>query len=210
MHKMMIAAVKPLAATLVLLGLAGCASFTPDGGLAGVEQTTKERIGKDVKWARSDADRDAIASRVRELLQKPLSIEDAVQIALLNNNGLQASFFELGISEADLVQAGRLPNPHFSMLRARHEQDYKIEQALTFNLFSLITMPIATAMERRRFEQTQRVVAMAVLRLASETRKAYILAVSGEENVRYMAKVKSVADSSAELARRMANVGNWN
>ena len=210
MHKMMIAAVKPLAATLVLLGLAGCASFTPDGGLAGVEQTTKERIGKDVKWARSDADRDAIASRVRELLQKPLSIEDAVQIALLNNNGLQASFFELGISEADLVQAGRLPNPHFSMLRARHEQDYKIEQALTFNLFSLITMPIASAMERRRFEQTQRVVAMAVLRLASETRKAYILAVSGEENVRYMAKVKSVADSSAELARRMANVGNWN
>ncbi len=202
---------KYLAAGLTALALTGCASFSSDGGFGAVEQTTKERIGKDLKWARTDADRDAIATRVRELLQKPsfLSIEDAVQIALLNNRGLQASFSELGISEADLVQAGRLPNPRFSMLRARNNDDFKIEQMLTFNVFSLVTMPLATQMERRRFEATQRAVAIEVLRLASDTRKAYILAVAGEENVRYMTKVKSVADSSAELARRMAQVGNW-
>ena len=196
----------------VLMGvtLTGCASFSSDGGLAGVEQTTRERIGKDVKWARSDADREAIAARVREMLQGPLSIDDAVQIALLNNRSLQASFFELGISEADRVQAGRLPNPHFTMLRARHDQDYKIEQMLTFNLLSLLTIPIATEVEQRRFEQAQRAVAMEVLRLASETRKAWILAVSAEENVRYTDKVRGVAESSAELARRMARVGNWN
>ena len=193
-----------------MIALSGCASFTPDGGLGLVEQTTKTRIGKDIKWAKTDADRDAIQMRVRELLQKKLMIDDAVQIALLNNRGLQASFFELGISEADLVQAGRLPNPHFSMFRARNGDEYKIEQVLTFNLLSLITMPLATQMETRRFEATQRAVTMDVLRLASETRKAYVLAVAGEENVRYMAKVKSVADSSAELARRMARVGNWN
>lgn len=201
---------KYFAAVLALLALSGCASFTPDGGLGLVEQTTKTRIGKEIKWAKTDADRDAIQVRVRELLQDKLSIEDAVQIALLNNRGLQASFGELGISEADLVQAGRLPNPHFSMLRARNGDDYKIEQLLTFNVFSLITIPLATQMETRRFEGTQRSVAMEVLRLASETRKAYVLAVAGEENVRYMTKVKSVADSSAELARRMARVGNWN
>ena len=193
-----------------ILTLTGCASFTPDGGFNSLEQTAKERIGKDIKWARNDADRDVIAVRVRELLQKPLSIEDAVQMALLNNRGLQASFYELGITEADLVQAGRLPNPHFSMLRASYDEQYKIEQMLTFNVFSLITMPLATEMEKRRFEQTQRVVVMDVLRLASEARKAYIRAVSAEENVRYMGKVKTVAESSAELARRMASVGNWN
>ena len=200
---------KYFAAAFTLLALTACASFTPDGGLGLVEQTTKTRIGKEIKWARSDADRDAIHVRVRELLQKKLSIDDAVQIALLNNSGLQASFFELGISEADLVQAGRLPNPHFAMLRARNGDDYKIEQMLTFNVFSLITMPLATQMETRRFEATQRSVAFAVLRLAAETKKAYVLAVAGEENVRYMTKMKSVADSSAELARRMARVGNW-
>ena len=199
-----------VASGAAILTLTGCASFTPDGGFNSLEQTTKERINKDIKWARSDADRDAITVRVRELLKKPLSIEDAVQMALLNNRGLQASFYELGISEADLVQAGRLPNPHFSMVRARHNDEYTIEQTLTFNLLSVITMPIATEMERRRFEQTQRTLTMEVLRLASETRKAYILAVSAEENLRYMGKVKTVAESSAELAQRMTSVGNWN
>lgn len=196
--------------TAATLALSGCASFTADGGLASVEKTTKTRINKDLKWARSDADRDAIAIRVAELLQKSLTIEDAVEIALLNNRGLQASFFELGIAEADWVQAGRLPNPHFSMRRANHNEEYAIEQTLTFNLLSVITIPIATEMEKRRFEQTQRAVAMEVLRLAADARKAYIVAVSAEENVRYMGKVKTVAESSAELARRMASVGNWN
>ena len=201
--------IKYFAALFALLALTGCASFGPDGGFGVVEQTVKERVGKEIKWARTDAERDGIQSRVSALLAKKLSIEDAVQVALLNNRGLQASFFELGISEADLVQTGRLPNPRFSMLRTRNNDDFKIEQMLTFNVVSLITMPLATQMETRRFEATQRSVAMEVLRLASETRKAYVLAVAGEENVRYMTKVKSVADSSAELARRMAQVGNW-
>ena len=199
-----------IALLITAVALTGCASFSPDGGLSSIEQSTKKTISKDVVWARSDADRGAIDARVRELLQKPLSIEDAVQIALLNNRGLQASFFELGISEADFVGAGRLPNPHFTMTRARVGDEYTIEQALTFNVFSLLTVPLRSEMEKRRFEQTQRMIAMEVLRLAADTRKAYILAVSAEENFRYMEKVKTVAESSAELARRMASVGNFN
>ena len=90
--------------------LGGCASFTPDGGFATVEKTTKDRLGKDVQWARSDADQDSISKRVDELLSKPLTVDAAVQVALLNNRGLQADFQELGITEAEVVQAGRLPN----------------------------------------------------------------------------------------------------
>ena len=201
---------RSLVAGLSLLVMAGCASVTPDGGFGAVEQIAKDRTGKRIAWAKTDAQREGINARVRELLQKPLSIDDSVQIALLNNRGLQATFFELGVSEADLVSAGRLPNPHFTMFRARHDDEFKIEQALTFNVFALVTMPLATAMEKRRFEATQRAVSMEVIRLAAETRKAYVLALAGEENLRYMAKVKSVAESSAELGRRMAQVGNWN
>ena len=195
---------------LTLLALAGCASFTPDGGFGSIQQTTKDRIGQEVKWTRSDADQSAATTRIRELLQKPLTIDDAVQIALLNNRGLQASFDELGLSEADVVSAGRLPNPHFTLRRANTGDQYTIEQTLTFNLLSILTIPIKTQMEQRRFEQTQRMVTMEVLRLASETRKAYIAALAAEETVRYMDKVKTVAESSAELARRMASVGNFN
>jgi outer membrane protein TolC len=83
----------------------------------GAACVAKERIGKDLHWARGEADLDVIAKRVAELLAKPLTVDDAVQIALLNNRGLQASFQELGITEAEVVQAGRLPNPGFSFGR---------------------------------------------------------------------------------------------
>lgn len=67
----------------------------------------------------TDADHDRTAQRVAELLAQPLSADSAVQIALLNNRGLQASLAELGITEADVVQAGRLPNPGFSFGKQR-------------------------------------------------------------------------------------------
>ena len=76
-----------------------------------VQQTAKDRLGKDLVIAKSDADQDAIARRVGELMATPLTVDDAVQIALLNNRGLQATYQELGITEAEVVQAGRLPNP---------------------------------------------------------------------------------------------------
>ncbi len=199
--------------SLTVMLLTGCASFSTDGGFSPISTIARDRLGKDVAWARSDAERDTITRRVSELLAKPLAVDDAVQIALLNNRGLQAAFAELSLSEADLVQAGRLPNPHFSMLRASRPEagvrEFKIEQALTFNIFSLVTMPLRTDVERRRFEQTQRSVGMEMLRLASETRKAYYDAVAAYESTRYAQQVLEAADAGAELARRMAQVGNW-
>ena len=195
------------------LALGGCAIFSQDGGFGSVEKIAAERLGKELRWARSDDERNSIEARVKELLARPLSVEDAVQLALLNNRGLQTAYFELGISEADLVQAGRLSNPHFSMLRVSGSVDgvreYKIEQALTLNVFALITMPLAVEVEKRHFGQTQRQVAMDVLRLAAETRATYFTVVAAGETLRYMRKVRQAADAGAELARRMALVGNF-
>jgi outer membrane protein TolC len=197
----------------VSLALAGCATFSQDGGFDTVGQAVKERTGKDLVWAKTPGQRESVEKRVADLLSKPLSADDAVQIALLNNRGLQAEFAELGIGEAELVQAGRLRNPHFSMMRASHAdaggREYKIEQALTFNVFALVTMPLASEIEARNFERVKRGVTLEVLRLASETRKAYYNALAAEESVRYAGQVKDVAETSAELARRMARVGNW-
>lgn len=190
--------------------LGGCASFSPDGGFGVVEQTAKERIGKDLRWARTDADRDSIDKRVAELLARPLAVDDAVQVALLNNRGLQADFQELGITEAEVVQAGRLPNPGFSFGRMSRGDEREIERGLHFNLARLVAMPLIGKMEARRFEQTKARVAMSVLSLAADTRKAYFTAVAAGESVRYMRQVKQAADASAELARRMEQVGNFN
>ena len=190
--------------------LGGCATFSPDAGFGLVEQTAKERLGKDLHWARSEADLDTIAQRVSELLAKPLTVDDAVQVALLNNRGLQASFQDLGITEAEVVQAGRLPNPGFSFGRNSRGDEREIERGMHFNLARLIALPYIGQMESRRFEQIKAMVAMRVLALAADTRKAYYNALGAEESVRYMRQVQMAAEASSELARRMAQVGNFN
>jgi outer membrane protein TolC len=192
-----------------LLVLAGCATLSDDGGFATVERLTREKAGKDVKWARSGGERDVLAQRVAGLLAGPLTVDDAVQIALLNNPGLQAEFANLGLAEADMVSAGRLPNPGFSFKRTRRGDEIEVERGLHFDLARLLALPLTARMEAQRFELAKGNAATAAIRLAGETRKAYFHAVAAEEAVRYMRKVRDVADASAELARRMASVGNW-
>ena len=53
-------------------------------------------------------------------------------------------------------------------------------------------------------------VSLEMLSLAADTRKAYFNAVAAEETVRYMRQVMQAAEASAELARRMEQVGNFN
>jgi len=200
--------VRALALTAALL-LAGCASSSPDGGFASVEQSAKERLNKDVAWARSPEQQQRIDARVAELLQQPLSADDAVQLALLNNKGLQATYFELGIGEAELVQSGRLPNPGFSFARLTRGSEVELERSFHVNLARLIALPALQRAEAQRFAHTQSAVASSVLSLAADTRKAWVLAVAAAESARYSDQVMQAAAASAELARRMEQVGNF-
>jgi len=204
-----------LSAAILSLFLTGCASFSPDGGFASVEKVAKDKLNKEVRIAKSTDDLKPIVEKVAALLKEPLSEDNAVQIALLNNRGLQAKFQELGISEADLVRAGEWPNPKLTLFNAstmgnNGVREYKIEQILTFNIFSVFTIPQAVAIEKRRFEQTQRAVAEDLLRLAADTRKAWVQAVASNESLRYQRQVLTAAEGGAELAERMARSGNWN
>lgn len=189
--------------------LAGCTSISEDGGFSTVERLTREKIGKDVKWARSAGERDALGQRVVQLLAAPLTVDNAVQVALLNNRGLQADFASLGLAEADTVIASRLPNPGLSFKRTRRGDEIEVERGLHIDLVRLLALPLTAKMEAQRFELAKGSAATAAIRLAGETRKTYFHAVAAEETVRYMRKVRDVADSSAELAQRMASVGNF-
>lgn len=190
--------------------LASCATLSKDAGFGEVQRIASERIGKDVSWQRTDDDTQSARATVKQLLGQELSADDAVQVALLNNRGLQATYQELGIAEADLVQASRLTNPHFAYLNTRNRSDgtSKIEWALTFQIMDLVTIPLRRKIETQRFEQTKMEVSGRMLDVAFETRRAYFRAVGAEELVRYFEEVKIAAEASAELARRMARVGN--
>ncbi|TCV90303.1 TolC family protein [Sulfurirhabdus autotrophica] len=194
--------------TLVAL-LGGCATFSPDGGFNSVESVAKEHLGKEVKWVKTDEDRQKVYAQVTAILAKPLTADDAVQVALLNNAGLQATYSNLGIAEADLVQAGRLHNPGFSFQRLEKANVFEYERKFIFDVFGLLTMPTRTALEQRRFDQTKRRVTGEVMRIAADTRRAYLDAVAAQQTARYMDDVRDAAEASAQLADRMAKVGNW-
>lgn len=200
---------RPLAPPLLAVFLAGCASFSDDGGFNTVNQAAQQRLNKETSWTRSEQDADNVARRVRTMLARPLAVDDAVQIAMINNRELQASYSELGIAEADLVQAGRLPNPGFSFGRTHSGDDIKIERSLSLSVMRLLTMPAASRIEARRFEQTKLKVADVMLRTAAQTRKAYYQSIAATQTVLYLEQVKQAAEVAHELAARMAKKGNF-
>jgi outer membrane protein TolC len=190
--------------------MAGCATLSDDGRFGPVADAAKKYTGQEARWARNADELGSIERRVDELLAQPLTADSAVQIALLNNRGLQATYQELGIAEGELVQASRLPNPGFSFKRLTRGNEVEYERTFSFDLGHLIALPFAAEMEGRRFEALQRSVSMEMLQIASEARKAFYAAVAAEQSMRYMADVKATADAGAELARRLARAGNIN
>ena len=75
------------------------------------QRAVEERSATKIVWnSGTELDQEA-AEQLRSLLQRKLTADDAVQIAMLNNRDLQAIYTELGVAQADLVQAGLFKNP---------------------------------------------------------------------------------------------------
>ncbi len=195
---------------LSVVALSGCASLSADGGLDQVSHFTRERIAQPVAFQRDAAQTEIAQARVSELLKGPLSVDSAVEVALLSNRDLQAQLANLGIAEADLVRAGRLRNPGFSFGRLSGNGVVEYDRTVMFDLLGLLTMPMARQIEQQRFERAQLQAAQDAVTLAANTRRAYFNAVGAQEQLRYLQQVKETADIANELAKRMAQVGNFN
>ena len=189
-----------LAATLL-----GCTSVPPQGGMEQVRTLASARIGTQAAFTAHGP----VEQHIAPLLAQPLSVDDAVTIALLNNRKLQASYAALGIAQAELVQAGRLANPVFSFSRVTGTDGVDIERKLLLPILGLLTMPLTRELEQRRFTQAQYRTAAEVVKLADATRRAWFAAVAAEQSAGYMEQVRSAAQASAELAQGMAKAGNW-
>lgn len=200
---------KAALSVMALLLLGGCASSFTDRGIAEVSSVTEARVGQKVAWQRDESARAAAEARVRALLARPIDADAAVELAFLNNRGLQAGLAEIGIAAADLAAASRPPNPGFSFSRTTAGGVREIERTLTGDVLGLFTWPIAAKIEERRFEQATWATAAEVLRTAAETRRAWYRAVAAQQVADYVAQAKEAAEAQAELARRMARAGNF-
>ena len=100
---------KKITTSLVLLAISG--SSLRAEAFRKVQEEVSERAGADVRWEKEMASREETSAIVQKQLKKPLTVASAVQIALLNNRGLQVTFEEIRIAQADVIEAVTLPNP---------------------------------------------------------------------------------------------------
>lgn len=198
-----------LALTVSLL-LSGCAAFSPDGGMTAVNDIAGSALRKDVVAIRSADDARRADGVVKRLLHQTLSVDTTVQVALLNNRGLQAAYNELALAEADLVQDSLPPNPTFSISRIAGGGAIEIERQVVGDILALATLPFRSEIARRRFHQAQLRAALETLRLASDVRRSYYRAVGANEMVGLLTDAKSTAEATAKLATKLGETGSLN
>lgn len=199
-----------VAILLSALLLSGCASFSPDGGMTVVANVAGETIKKDVMSIRSTDDAEWAKGAVQSLLRRGLTVDTAVQIALLNNRGLQAAYNELALAEADLVQESLPPNPTFSISRIAGGGAVEIERQVAADILALATLPFRSEIARQHFKQAQLRAAEGTLRLAADVRRTYYRAVAANELVTLLTDAKSTAESTAQLALKLGQTGSLN
>jgi outer membrane protein TolC len=199
-----------LAALISTLALSGCVTFSPDGGMTVVANVAGETIQKDVVAIHSDEEAESARSAVQRLLRRPLTVDAAVQIALLNNKGLQASYNELALAEADLVRESLPPNPTFSSFRIAGDGALEAERQIVGNILALSTLPFRSEIARQRFQKAQLRAAEETLRLAADVRRTYFRAVAANELVGLLTDAKATAESTAQLASKLGQTGALN
>lgn len=200
-------AVRRVFACVALLALAGCASFSQDGGMGPVASRVAADIGSETKKISGEADATAVRTRVATLLDRPLTPDAAVQIALVNNRGLQAEFNALGISEAAFVEASLPPNPTFSFERIASGDALEVERRIIVNLLALFTLPARRDIAESRFRAAQLKAVEAAFRIAAEARRAYYRAVASGQRVDYLVQARLAADAAADMTRRLGETG---
>lgn len=203
--------IRSLAAATALVALAGCASTSAKPAFDDVAQTIKSRSGHTVRWDQDSAEDKEAEKAIDQLLQRELIADTAVQVALLASPRLRAKFEELAIARSDLVQAGLLKNPVFSIGRTAWESEHinpNLFATVEQDFLDLLTMPMRKRVAATELEAAKLEVGDHVLEVASQVREAFYTTQAAEQVLDMRRLVEDAANTSAELARRQHEAGN--
>ena len=192
------------------LFLSGCATVALNAGFDEVKAIVEERSTNRIFWNNgTDLDKEA-ADKVNSLLKAKLTADEAVQIALLNNRDLQAVYSDLGVAQADLVQAGLFNNPifHAAIKFPTSGGQANLELAAVMNFLDVFYMPLRKRVAAARFEEAKLQVTGAVLDFAARTRTAFYLHLADEQILELRQTIVQALNASLDLARRLHEAGN--
>lgn len=189
--------------------LAGCASVNIDQALQETNQATQGFTQGKLELSRTEPQREARRQLSEQLLAKPLSRDEAVQLALANSPSMQALVAQGWADMAAANQAGRIGNPVFAFERIRAGDEVELGRLLSIGLLDLLTLPQRQVISRNQVAQARVQLSASVVERVSEVRQAWVRAVSAQQLLGYADQVNRSAQASAELAKRMQQVGNF-
>lgn len=199
-----------LAASVMAAVLGGCATLPEDAGFDRVADPVAQRLDKQIIWNRGSEQDQAVDHAVKALLAKPLDADAAVQIALLRSPVLQSRYEDLGLAQADLVQAGLLRNPLFGgvWLTPRDPGVQARDFDLRLDFLDLLVLPLRKQAAHARLRSVQRNLTEAVIAHANQTRRAFV-----ELQALYMQgdiveRRQAAADAALLVAQRLRKAGN--
>lgn len=200
--------VRAIGLAVLLVGLAGCASVPADGGFGKVQGLVAERLDQEVQWRRGTAEDAAAAEAVTRLLEDGLTVDEAVQVALLNNRTLQATYGALGLAQADLVQAGLLANPVFTGTGTFGPGPTRAALDVVQDFLSVVTRAARQRLASANVERVTFEIAHRVVDLAADVRAAYYGLVADTQALDLFRHVVTSTEAAAELAERQVQAGN--
>jgi outer membrane protein TolC len=206
---------KALALPLLLAACADTATLrrvsAPGAGFDTVATTTRNATGAAAVWNRDPKQLAAAEAKVRALVAgRMIGPDTAVQVALMNNRALQASFAELGLSATDLWEVARGPVPTLGVtIQGIGEVGLArtLEATITTALLEAATRKPRTRAAELDFRQAQLEATAAALALAVETRLAWIDAVAAFETAGLVRRALSTAEAASELAVSLGRTG---
>lgn len=197
-------------ATFLAVGLTACSALRRGTGFDDVQRVAGTRNSPSIHWYQgTPADRE-VEEQLKTLLASELTPDSAVQIALFNNRSLQATFERIGIAQADLVQAGLLPNPivHLGLRLPINAPGASAELSLLEDFIRALQIPLRKRVAAAAFEATKLEVADAVIDLTADVTVAFYTLQGAEQMLDLHRTVVQAMEYSAELAARQREAGN--
>lgn len=191
------------------LVLAGCASVNMDQTLAETNQATASFTQGKLTLQRTEAQRQAADKLSTDLLARPLGMDESVQLALANSPAVQGLLAQSWADMAQASQNGRIANPLFTFERTTFGSEVDMGRLLSFGLLDLLTLPRRQAIARGQSAQAKVQLSANVIEQVTQVRQAWVRAVAAKQSLAYAQQVNRSAQASAELARRMQQVGNF-
>ena len=187
----------------------GCTSTARYDGAA-VSSLVEERLSKKVYWQDSVVDVSAQEALVNELLKTELNADTALQVALFNNPRLQATFEDIGVAHADLIETGLLQNPAvgLSFRYAEHSASTGSAFSLTQNFIDLFLISAKKKLSAQKLEQAHLQVSKAVLDLALEVRSGFYELQAELLKREALESVSELTEIVSLLAERQHEQGN--